>query len=257
MGPSFAVTPARRPGCEETARRWAADLGAPYLARGHRGLDGLLAQAGVEALLIAAKEGPQLYTREGGRLAYHLGMAVLRWQRYCAGGQDHFLAATALTQGSRLLDCTLGLAGDAALAGAVVGAEGQVLGLEASPLLYFLTSYGLQHYVCEDPALTAALRRLKIVQAVAADYLAHCKEEYDVVYFDPMFRRHLAGSAAMDAVQPLAYRQPLSREVLELALKVAPRVVIKEGEAGVLASLGCTACYGGKYAKVKYGLITR
>ncbi len=254
---SFAVVPARRPGCEEKARRWAEELGVPYYHRGHRGLNDILTQTGREALLIAAKEGPVLYTQEGGKLAYHPGMAVLRWQRCRAGEKDHFLEAAALKRGSRLLDCTLGLGSDAALASAVAGREGRVVGLEASPLIFFLTSRGLKNYFCEDEELTAALRRIETVQATAEDYLTSCEENFDVIYFDPMFRRHLRGSAAMDALQPLAYREPLTQKTLELALRLAPRAVIKEADAKVLAALGCTACYGGKYAKVKYGVLTR
>ncbi len=254
---SFAVVPARRPGCEEEAQRWAKELGVPFIERGHRGLNSILLQTESEALLIAAKEGPILYTKEGGKLAYHPGMAVLRWQRLLLGEKDHFITACDLKKGSRLLDCTLGLGSDAALASAVAGREGRVVGLEASPLIFFLTSRGLKNYFCEDEELTAALRRIETVQATAADYLTSCEENFDVIYFDPMFRRHLRGSAAMDALQPLAHSEPLTQEIIDLALKRAPRAVIKEGDEKVLAALGCTSLCGGKYAKVKYGVLTR
>ena len=42
-------------------------------------------------------------------------------------------------------------------------------------------------------------------------------------------------------------------EIIELALKAAPRVVIKERSEIFLRSLGCTEIQGGRYSRVKYG----
>ena len=90
-------------------------------------------------------------------------------------------------------------------------------------------SYGLKNYVAEDADLTAALRRIQPVQALAEDYLTQCApDSFDVVYFDPMFRHPVNGAKGMEALRPLSYEEALSAETLQLALRVAPRVVIKE-----------------------------
>ena len=176
------------------------------------------------------------------------------------GAPDHLIQALDLHTGARVLDCTLGLASDAAVAACVAGPTGRVVGLEASLLLHFAVQHGLAHYECKTPLLTAALRRVETVHAVAADYLAQYvaqKMSFDVVYFDPMFRHPVQGSKAMEALRPLSLEEPLARSTVELALQVAPRVVIKERSEYLLAEYGCTEYVGGKYSRIKFGIIRR
>ena len=133
-----------------------------------------------------------------------------------------------------------------------------MVGLEASLLLHFAVQHGLAHYECKTPLLTAALRRVEAVHAVAAEYLATCApNSFDVVYFDPMFRHPVQGSKAMEALRPLSLEEPLARSTVELALKVAPRVVIKERSEYLLAEYGCQEYVGGKYSRIKFGIIRR
>ena len=65
-------------------------------------------------------------------------MAEIRAQQLLRGAPDHLVRALDLRPGLRVLDCTLGLASDAAVAACVVGPSGAVVGPEASLLLYFL-----------------------------------------------------------------------------------------------------------------------
>lgn len=257
----FAVTTGRMHGSERQAQAWARELGVSYIARERASLPELLSRHGLAALLVAGVREPRVFTMEGGFLAYHPSMAILRWQQLqrCGGDADHFAAAAGLRRGMRVLDCTLGLAADAAVASCLVGSEGCVVGLEAAPLLHFLVRQGLKNYICEDAELTAALRRITALRAEAGEYLRQCLEQgaaYDVIYFDPMFRRPVQGSSGMDALRPLAWEQPLTRATVDLARQLAPRVVIKERFAGLLRELGCTEIRGGRYARVKYGIIT-
>ena len=147
------------------ARAWAEQLGAIYVERPHNmGVDELMAQYDLAALVVGEKDGPRIHSAAGS-FAYHPGMAVLRLQQLKRGATEHLLTALDLRPGKRVLDATLGLAADAAISSYIVGDEGTVVGLEASPLLHFAVSYGLQHYVAEDADLTAALRRIQPAQA--------------------------------------------------------------------------------------------
>ena len=104
--------------------------------------------------------------------------------------------------------------------------------------------------------MTAALRRIEPVQAVAKEYLAQCAaQSFDVVYFDPMFRHPVQGSKAMDALRPLSYEATLDEETLALARRAAARVVIKERSEHILRQYGCTEFIGGKYSRIKYGIL--
>lgn len=240
----------------EQARAWARELGAEYIVRPHNlGVDELRQQHALTALVVGEKDGPRIHSAAGS-FAYHPGMAVLRMQQLKRGQTEHLVAALGLEPGVRVLDATLGLAADAAISAYVVGAGGRVVGLEASPLLHFAVSYGLTHYIAEDADLTAALRRIEPVQALAQDYLAQCVPgQFDVVYFDPMFRHPVSGAKGMEALRPLSYEAPLDAETLALAKRVAPRIVIKERSEYILRQYGCREFVGGKYSRIKYGLL--
>lgn len=257
----FAVTFSKEGGGDlpEQARLWARDLQVPYLPRYEKGsLDDMLREHKIEALLIASRRGPRVYTAEG-MFFYHPGMGTVRWQRVVQRGEaDNFLKALAIVPGQRVLDCTLGLAADALLASHAVGKTGLVVGLEASPLLYFLTSRGIRSYPGKFPALTKDLRRIRVVQAEAGRYLKEQPDDsFDVVYFDPMFRIPVKKSSAMAPLRPLAYEKRLSTETVRDALRVAPRVVIKERSEEILKEYGCTAFIGTRYSAVHFGILER
>ena len=242
----------------ETAKAMAAQLGVAYVERPHNQvLEAFMAAQGLAAVIVLEKDGPRIHS-EHGTFAYHPGMAEIRVQQLLRGAPDHLVRALDLHPGARVLDCTLGLASDAAVAACVAGPTGRVVGLEASLLLHFAVQHGLAHYECKTPLLTAALRRVEAVHAVAAEYLATCApNSFDVVYFDPMFRHPVQGSKAMEALRPLSLEEPLARSTVELALKVAPRVVIKERSEYLLAEYGCQEYVGGKYSRIKFGIIRR
>lgn len=256
----FAVTVGRKGSGDllAAAKEWASHFDVPFLERASKGsLEELRQQHDLEAILVATADGPQIYNKEG-TFFYHPGMAVLRLQRLKNNEHDHFAKALELEEGMRVLDGTLGLAGDAAIASYLVGTSGKVVGTEASLLLHFVVEKGLRTYEAEDPDLTEALRRITTVQATAEQYLETCEaDSFDVVYFDPMFRYPVQGSSAMEPLRPVAYEQPLNKRTIELALKAAPKVVIKERSEKILREYGCTEILGGRYSRIKFGIIRR
>ena len=249
---------ARGTGAIEQAKAMAASMGVEYLDRPHNQvLEDFMAAQQLAACIVLEKDGPRVHSSFG-TFAYHPGMAEIRVQQLLRGAPDHLVRALDLRAGSRVLDCTLGLASDAAVAACVAGPSGRVVGLEASLLLHCAVQHGLAHYECKTPLLTSALRRVQAVHAEAADYLAGCApDSFDVVYFDPMFRHPVQGSKAMEALRPLSLEEPLAQETVQLALKVAPRVVIKERSEYLLQEYGCQEFVGGKYSRVKFGIIRR
>ena len=233
----FAVTAGRNSGLQWQARAWAQGFGVPYLRRGH--------------------SGSLVFTQEG-RFFFHPSMADLRLKHIAAGESDHLIEALDLKPGAKVLDCTLGLASDALVASYAVGTAGKVVGVEASPLLAFTVARGLQQYATGEADVDAAMRRIKVIHAKAEDYLKILPpDSFDAVYFDPMFRFGVKTSANMKPLRPIAYEKEVTAEVLELALKITPRVVIKERGEDFLHSLGCTEIQGGRYSRVKYGIIRR
>ncbi len=257
-GVKFAVTAGRNSGLQWQARAWAQGFNVPYLRRGGSGsLEELCRKHGLDALLVATKLGPHVFTEEG-RFFFHPSMADLRLKHIAAGEGDHLLEALSLKPGTRVLDCTLGLASDALVASYAAGSSGLVVGIEASPLLAFVAARGLRDYTTGNADIDAAMRRIQVRRAKAEDYLKTVQpDSFDAVYFDPMFRYGVKTSANMKPLRPIAYEKMVSAEVIGLALKAAPRVVIKERSADFLRSLGCTEIMGGRYSRVKYGIIRR
>ncbi len=256
---TFAVTIGLKGGTDLVleAREWAKELGLPYLRRRKESLETLRSGHGLSGILVATRKGPQVYTEEG-ILRYHPGMAVLRLQEIKKGGEDHFLEACELEPGKRILDCTLGLGADAAVASYAVGSSGLVVGLEASPIIWKLTSLGMASYTEGEPDLIDALRRIRTVHAEAGAYLAAAPDDaFDVVYLDPMFQRPVEGSSNMQPLRPAACHQEPSAATIEEALRVAPLVVVKERYSGYLQKLGAAEIQGGRYSRVKYGIIRR
>lgn len=256
----FAVTVGRKGSGDllEAAKEWAAHFEVPFIERASKGsLEELRQQYDLDAILVATADGPQIYSNEG-TFFYHPGMAVLRLQRLKNNEHDHFANALELKEGMCVLDGTLGLAGDAAIASYLVGEAGMVVGTEASILLHFVVEKGLGTYQAEDNDLTEALRRITTVQGTAEAYLENCQvDAFDVVYFDPMFRYPVQGSSAMEPLRPVAYEKPLNKRTIELALKAAPKVVIKERSEKILREYGCTEILGGRYSRIKFGIIRR
>lgn len=256
----FAVTRGRNAqgNLTDEAKAWAVALGREYIPRlKNESLEELLVKYNLDALLLATQNGPQIYNREG-ILRFHPGMAVLRLENLCKGLKDNFTTACALQPGEKFLDCTLGLGGDSAIAAYLVGETGKVVGLEASQPLWFLVKQGLEHYQCENPLLTKALRRITALNVKAEEYLVTLPaDSFSVLYFDPMFRHPIKASSNMVPLRPVAYTMPLTKEVLKVALQVATKVVIKEHTEKVLSELGCEEIVGGKYSHVKYGILRR
>ena len=251
----YGVTAIRKCGTElyNEARSWACTLDLPYIPRPiHGTLDQLLREKGLKAVLVATHQGPQVYTEEG-ILKYHPSMGVPRIRNLKRGGSDHLAQACGFRTGMRVLDCTLGLAADAVVASFLVGPEGKVVGLEASPVLYWAVSQGLKTYAIDDPDITAS-PRLGKAEELLPTFPA---DSFDVVYFDPMFRKPVGNSASMQPLRPASYHKPLDPSMIREALRLAPRVVVKERDEDLLRSLGAREIQGGKYSKLRYGIIRR
>lgn len=256
----FAVTTGLNgsPDLPALAKKWALQLNVPYLSRPAKGtLESLLLENNLDALIVATNKGPQVISSEG-TLFFHPGMAALRLKEIISGGKDNFAEALELAPGKKVLDCTMGLAGDAAIASYICGVSGRVVALEASVPIWFVVTNGLRSYQTKDENLMTALHRIETVQATASEYLKKLPDDsFDIVYFDPMFRHPVSGSSNMLPLRPVAFTGQLEKSVIEEALRVAPLVVVKERSINLLEKLGIFEVRGGRYSRIKYGVRRR
>ena len=252
------VTTSRDPNESNTqlAEQTAEALGLLFVPRAGHSLDELREAYDAPCILVA-KNGELTLETPDGTLFFHPNMSHLRVKNLRKGQPDNMASAMGLAPGMAVLDCTLGFGADAIVASFVTGAEGRVVGLEASPLIAAVTAHGLAHFARESDAMTAAMRRIEVVNTDALDYLrAQTDDAFDVVYFDPMFRHPLMQSENMNPLRYAADHAPVSEAMIAEARRVArARVVLKEtSKSTEFARLGFGEIEGGRYSPVRYGV---
>ena len=222
-------------GSFEEAQGLAARFGLETAARRNRTIPQLVEAAASAPVLILGEARADLVCR-GRTYRASLGMGFLRLVRAQKGATDPLVKAAGLKPGDRVLDATLGLAGDALVAAHATRAP--VLGLERSPVLAAF--------------VTAAMRRVHAPGRVAAGLVdVRCADHrialrdmparsVDVVLFDPMFRTAAEAGALFELVRQLGDPAPLTGETMRDARRVARRgVLVKDAPPGVeLARLG-------------------
>lgn len=237
---------------QETARQ----LSSRYVERGRTALSSLREKYQAGNILIV-RHGELFLDTPAGEFFFHPSMAHVRVKNLRQGQRDHFVEAAGLRRGMSLLDCTMGLGADAIVASYITGSEGCVRAIEYSPLIAAIVSFGLSHPK-ESGEMAAAMARIEVIEAEYGDFLRRQPDHsVDVVYFDPMFRRPVWKSAALHPLRALADDRPLGHEALHEACRVARRrVVMKEApDSGEFARLGFSRFAGGKYSRVRYGIM--
>ena len=240
------------------AKETALRLNISFVQRRTESIDELREKHGVDFVLVAKKGLLVLETRDG-EFFFHPNMAHLRLKNLRFGdGRDNMVEAMDLKPGMAVLDCTLGFGTDAIVASFAVGENGRVTGLESSPLIAEVTGYGLAHYHAENYPIQEAMRRINTISSDYIDFLRQSEDNsYDVVYFDPMFRYPLMESRNLNPLRLAANHEPVSREAVDEAMRVARhRVVLKENaRSAEFERLGFPIIAGGRYSKVHYGVI--
>jgi hypothetical protein len=236
---------------------FAREAGIPYCQRYDRSREKIRLDEGVEGVVIWQPEGPVLYQDEK-TFFFHPSMGKNRLARLRRGQPDVMVTAMKLEPGMKVLDCTLGLAADALVASYCVGVEGEVLGIEASPVIAALVKWGIKKYPRDPVWLKDSLEHITIV---CGDHQAVLKgladRSYDIVYFDPMFRRPVWESNAILPMRKWANADAIAGEAVAEARRVAKqRVVLKERwNSGEFERLKFDQVVSGKKSTIAYGVI--
>lgn len=241
------------------AQALAQKLNKKFVTRNNLSLERLKQDNNVDNILIFTKDGLKAHTSQGD-LFFHLNMAQLRILTLNRNQKDHMVEAMDLKPKMSVLDCTLGLGTDATVASYIVGENGKVVGLESATLIYLITKYGLANFNHDNIAINHSLRRIESFNLHYLDYLkAQGDNSFDIVYFDPMFRKPIQDSANFKPMRAIANMEQLQSKALVEALRVAKkRVVIKETKDSMeFKRLNISQIYGGKYSSVSYGVIDK
>ncbi|HET6385526.1 MAG TPA: class I SAM-dependent methyltransferase [Armatimonadota bacterium] len=251
------VTTARRPdpSAALAGRQLAEKIGARFVERGDRPITAL--QAG-DLPVIVIEQDRVVCHLDGQTFFFHPGLIRMRRMGGPDGSREPLIEALDPHEGDLILDATLGRGGDAILIADAVGETGRVIGVEASPVVAELTRIGLASYHGPTPELERAMRRIEVVAMDHLEYLNACASgSFDMVYLDPMFDTPLSGSSSLDPLRPLARHDPLRREAVDAAIRVARRRVVVKSRRGAatLRDLGIQQTSGGRWSRVSYGII--
>lgn len=171
--------------------------------------------------LVLTTRGPVLHAPGCAPLAWHPGLTA---SRLVAPMEDTLVRALDVQPGQSVVDATLGLGHDALVlraAGAVV------LGLEANPLLAYLTELGHASHAVGLPLTVWASDFRDVLAALEPTSVDH-------VFFDPLFdapgTHGLDAHPVWDAVRRLGRPGRLTPDDVATARRVARhRVVLKLG----------------------------
>ncbi|MCQ4085634.1 class I SAM-dependent methyltransferase [Saccharibacillus sp. JS10] len=242
----------------ERAKKIANEQQIPFMPRGRTSIPNLFSKYQAEAVLIVTQGKVRLFRADQPVLEYHPSMGYVRAKRLLKNESDPMIETAQIQPGDSVLDCTAGLGTDSLVFAVAVGENGLVRCLEASPELSILLREGLASYEVEKPLVTQAMRRIEVLNT---DHLAYLKSlpdrSFDVVYFDPMFRKPVYDSSAISPLRLYADSRALQQESIQEAIRVARKtVVLKEKKgSGEMERLGFNS-EGRVHAKITYGVIT-
>ncbi|TVP84262.1 MAG: hypothetical protein EA344_06920 [Alkalicoccus sp.] len=161
---------------------------------------------------------------------FHPNTAALKVRNLIEADTSPLTEAGKIEQGDVIVDCTLGLGADSLLMAAAAGPVGKVIGIESSMLTALIVKEGLQHFPMPMQELRQAASRINVLHGRAEKILRGMeKNSADIVYLDPMFSTPLSKASGIDPLRKLADYNPVTEELIQLAVKTARRgVVIKE-----------------------------
>lgn len=216
----------------QRAQNLAKVTGCIYASREKFSISKMMEHYGDEEILILSQKAVMLHRSGIEPMEFHPSMGYVRAKRVLKGEVDPMLTAAGMTPGDSVLDCTAGLGTDSLMFAVYGGERSVVTALESSLPLYALLLEGMNHYTTGKESVNAALRRINVVHSEHLEYLrAQPDHSVDIVYFDPMFRVPLTGSAAISPLRKFANGAALSVESVAEAIRVARKCVLLKEKA--------------------------
>ncbi|WP_027084812.1 class I SAM-dependent methyltransferase [Cohnella panacarvi] len=241
----------------ERARAIAEEWSAAFVPRLRNTIAKLSRTHGNAEVAVVGPKEIKLVSPDAPPFFFHPSMAMIRIKRLMAGEPDSLIAVSEAASGDVVLDCTAGFGSDALVFSYAVGRAGEVIALEASPVLHGIVREGLSLYESGLPDVDRAMRAIHAVNADYESYLRRMADNsVDIVYFDPMFERPIESSTALAPIRSQAHMEPLTLDSVREAVRVARKAVVLKDhrDSGQFARLGFSLARK-SYSSVAYGVI--
>lgn len=237
------------------------ELGIPYINRGYLSINKTFLKGDYDYLLIVEKDKLVMKGSDDSTLFWHPNMSELKINSIRNGNKDSLAEAAGIEEGDSILDCTLGLAGDTLVFAALAGKNGSIVGTEVNKYIAYITKNGLETYKNDEGICPDYMKNIQVLNESYEDYLKNQQDNsFDIVYFDPMFKKPNKKSTTINSFRAFADHRGLTKDILAEALRVCrKRVVVKEryGEND-LERLGIEKFYGSsRKGSIIYGIIEK
>ncbi|MFY4776067.1 class I SAM-dependent methyltransferase [Metabacillus sp. RGM 3146] len=213
-----------------SARRIAEEIGGTFVERRKQPLSVMKLKFGEQIVVLGRNRMECHFPHKEEPLFFHPNSAMFRVKRLLRNEKDPFAEALGLMEGKTVLDCTMGLGSDSIVASYIVGNKGKVIGLEGDAMISYLVKTGLASYQSGLKQLDESMKRIKVIHTDHLDYLKNCRtNEFDVIFFDPMFEEEIEEASNFSPLKSLALYSPLTKEAIHEAKRAAKeKVVLKD-----------------------------
>lgn len=212
------------------ARRTAEEMGGTFVERKKQSLSEMKLAFSEPVLVIGRNRIECHFPHKEEPLFFHPNSAMFRVKRLLRDEKDPFAEALGLKKGKTVLDCTMGLGSDSIVASYLVGNTGKIIGLEGDAIISYIVKTGLASYKSGLKQLDESMKRIEVIHTDHLDYLKNCQpNEFDVIFFDPMFQEEIEEASNFTPLKPLALYSPLTIQAIHEAKRVAKeKVVLKD-----------------------------
>ncbi|HPF43987.1 MAG TPA: class I SAM-dependent methyltransferase [Syntrophomonadaceae bacterium] len=227
-----------------------------FVPRQRKSLEFLAHEHKALGVAVWHEEGPILHL-QGEKFFFHPSMAKNRLTAYRKQQiSDPLIKACDLQSRDSFLDCTLGMGADSIVVSYFT--EKRVTSLESSFPIAMMIKWGMKTYRSRISWLAEPISKIDVTYAHHYNFLKAQKDcSYDIVYFDPMFRHPILDSQPLAPLRILADHDPLTRDSIAEACRVAKkRVVMKElARSDEMKRLGFEKFAGSPNNRIGYGVI--
>ena len=199
------------------AQNLANELNLKYIIRNKKTIKQLLEDA--QGVLVVYKNKLSYFENDS-EFFFHLDTTALKIKN----SDNEPLVEIIKEEKQNILDCTMGLAGDSILLSYY---KHNVTSLEKNNIIYLITTNGLENYISSNDEINNAMRKIKTNNIDCLDYLKKCpNDNYDIIYFDPMFSHNISESNNLEGILPLADTTFPYEEFIKEAKRVARKKII-------------------------------
>ena len=201
------------------AQNLANELNLKYIIRNKKTIKQLLESS--QGVLVVYKNKLSYFENDS-EFFFHLDTTALKIKN----SDNEPLVEIIDKEKQKVLDCTMGLAGDSILL-SYYGHN--VTSLEKNDIIHLITSNGLKQYVSPNEEINKAMRNIITHNFDCIDYLKKTPDNaFDIIYFDPMFSHNIAESNNLSGITPLADGHFEYDEFIKEAYRVArDKIIIK------------------------------